>query len=259
MTRVLLTGCSTGIGRATAELMAASGYEVVATARRLETLEDLDVAARLRLDVDDDRSVREAVATAGQIDVLVNNAGWELFGPLEELPIDRVRAQFETNVLGPLRLTQALAAGMRERKHGAIVNVSSGMGLFVAPMEGAYAASKHALEALSEVLRFELGHWGIRVVVIEPGEISTSSHLNFETHGADGPYAQLYERLLDGYPNPDAPGPRIVAEAIVAAVESDDPDFRWPVNLNTDYIDARRRMSDREWDRAYRATRKLDW
>ena len=123
--RALVTGCSTGIGRATALELTARGYEVVATARRPGTIADLEVAEKLALDVDSDSSVAEAVAAAGPVDVLVNNAGFGVEGPIESVPIDEVRRMFETNVFGSVRMIQAVLPGMRERARGAIVNVTS--------------------------------------------------------------------------------------------------------------------------------------
>jgi len=133
MTRTLITGCSTGIGRATAVELMKRGHEVVATARRPEVLDDLDVTARLALDVTSDASVAAAVAAAGEIDVLVNNAGIGVCGPVEQVPIAQAQAMFETNVWGAARMVQALAPGMRARSRGAVVNVTSLAGRAVAP------------------------------------------------------------------------------------------------------------------------------
>ncbi|MDQ1479615.1 MAG: hypothetical protein QOI44_476, partial [Actinomycetota bacterium] len=169
MTRALITGCSTGIGRATAVELMKRGHEVVATARRLEVLDDLDVTMRLALDVTSDASVAAAVAAAGEIDILVNNAGIGVGGPVEQVPLAEVQAMFDTNVWGAARMVQALAPGMRARSRGAIVNVTSLAGRAVAPLMGYYAASKWALEALSEAMDAELRHWNIRTIVIEPG------------------------------------------------------------------------------------------
>ena len=179
-TVVLITGCSTGIGRATATHLAASGYTVIATARRVEDLADLAAAGcrTLALDVTDEGSMRAAVdaveASHGRIDVLVNNAGYSQSGAVESVPLARTRAQFETNVFGPLRLTQLVLPGMRRRRAGRIVNVSSMGGRLVFPGGGVYHASKYALEALSDALRYELRPFGIAVVLIEPGLIRTN-------------------------------------------------------------------------------------
>src|SRR6266511_3951724 len=150
MARVLITGCSTGFGRA------------IATARRPESLEDLDVAQRLRLDVDDDGSVAEVMAAVGEVDALVNNAGFGIQAPVERVPIDEIRRMFETNVLGAVRMMQAVLPQMRERGSGTIVNVTSLAGLVTGPIGGAYAATKHALEAISEALHYEVGRASCR-------------------------------------------------------------------------------------------------
>jgi NAD(P)-dependent dehydrogenase (short-subunit alcohol dehydrogenase family) len=261
MARALITGCSTGIGRATAVELTKRGYDVVATARRPETLDDLDVAVKLQLDVDDDASVRAAVDAAGDVDVLVNNAGWGVFGPIEKVPLDKVRAMFETNVFGVLRMTQAVVPRMRERGGGTIVNISSGSGRFSTPLEGAYSATKHALEAISEALYYELGHFGIRVAVIEPGEFNTAWAQNEQYAGIDGPpYKELYEQLpMASYPNADAPGPELVARAIAEAIETDEPRRRWPVNLSEQFLQARAQMDDATFEQALRSTLGLKW
>jgi len=165
MARVLITGCSTGFGRASAIELTKRGHDVVATARRSATLDDLDVAARLPLDVDDDASVAAAVAGAGSIDALVNNAGFGISGPIEHVPVDEIRRMFETNVLGAVRMIQAVVPGMRARASGTIVNVTSLAGRVTGPLGGTYAATKYALDAISESLHNEVGHFAIRIRV----------------------------------------------------------------------------------------------
>ena len=149
MGRILITGCSTGFGRAAAVELTKRGHEVVATARRAAAIDDLDVAARLALDVDDDESVVRAVQAAGELDGLVNNAGFGISGPVEQIPLDDVRAMMETNYLGVVRMVQAVLPAMRARGSGTIVNVSSIAGRVAPPLGGFYAASKFALEGLT--------------------------------------------------------------------------------------------------------------
>ena len=163
--RAMITGCSSGIGRATAIELSTRGYDVVATARRRESLDDLKVAQALELDVDDEGSVAAAVVAAGPIDVLVNNAGFGVEGAIETVPLGEVRRMFETNFFGAARMIQAFVPGMRERGSGTIVNVTSTAGIAAPPLGGYYAASKFALEALSEALHLEVGHFGVRVLV----------------------------------------------------------------------------------------------
>ncbi len=177
---ILITGCSSGIGRAAALHLGALGHTVVATARRVADLADLAAAGcrTLPLDVTDERSMRAAVdaveALHGRIDVLINNAGYSQSGAVESVPLARTRAQFETNVFGPLGLTQLVLPGMRRRGAGRIINVSSMGGRLVFPGGGVYHASKYAVEALSDALRYELRPFGIAVVLIEPGLIKTN-------------------------------------------------------------------------------------
>jgi NAD(P)-dependent dehydrogenase (short-subunit alcohol dehydrogenase family) len=262
--RVLITGCSTGFGRETAIELARRGHEVVATARRPETLADLDVALRLALDVDSDDSVAAAVAQAGELDALVNNAGWSVHGPIEKVPLQEVRRMFETNFLGAARMIQAIAPQLRARRRGVIVNVSSMAGRVAAPLMGFYSASKFALEALSEALHFELGHFGIRVVVIEPGFIKSSFRENASRYGTDdAPYDELQrawggsdEALIGG----ERPGPEIVGVAVADAVEGKEQMLRWPVGKDAEFVlKARSSMDDAAFEEAMRGILKLQW
>src|SRR6202142_1911219 len=188
--RVLVTGAARAIGRATVDVLAARGHEVVATARNPELLEGLPAARFLELDVRDAVSVQAAVAAAGELDAVVNNAGVPGTGPLETYPIDSFSRVLDVNTLGPLRLAQAVVPQGRARGRGVLVNVSSVQGKIGTPLEGPYAASKHALEALSESLHFELGHFGIRVVIIEPGYIAPGMK-----HTDDHPGPDIYAEL----------------------------------------------------------------
>src|SRR5258708_2491040 len=177
---ILITGCSSGIGRSTAELLADKGWEVYATARRLESIEDLKSAGckTLALDVNDESSMQAAVdavtAAEGAVGVLINNAGYSQSGAVESVPLDQARKQFETNVFGPLRLSQMVLPGMRAQRWGKIVNISSMGGKLTFPGGGLYHATKYALEAISDALRFEVRGFGVDVIVIEPGLIITN-------------------------------------------------------------------------------------
>ena len=176
---VLITGCSSGIGRAAAIGLHAAGLTVYATARRVDSLEDL-VRLGIRtlpLDVTDEASMTAAVAAveaaAGPVGVLVNNAGYGLYGPVEQLPMDEIRRQFETNFFGLVRLTQLVLPGMRRRGRGRILHVSSMGGRITLPGGASYHASKYAVEAFSDALRMEVAQFGIDVVLIEPGPVKT--------------------------------------------------------------------------------------
>ena len=194
---VLITGCSTGIGHATAARLAAGGWTVYASARRPETLADLEARGCrvLALDVTSEESMQAAVAAVeGGVGVLINNAGYSQSGALETLPMDSVRRQFETNVFGLLRLTQLVLPGMRAAGAGKIVNVSSMGGRLTFPGGGAYHATKYAVEAMSDALRMEVRHFGIDVICIEPGLIRTEfgeTAAGGVTSSADDPYADF--------------------------------------------------------------------
>jgi NADP-dependent 3-hydroxy acid dehydrogenase YdfG len=177
---VLVTGCSTGIGRAVARELKARGHRPFATARKLEALADLAAEGieTLRLDVNDASSiasaVAEVVARAGRVDVLVNNAGINLFGPVMELRVDELRAVFETNVVGLMAVTQAVFPAMADRRSGRIINVGSVVGILPTPFAAAYCASKTAVHMLSDVLRMEAAPFGIEVVVVQPGGVQSN-------------------------------------------------------------------------------------
>jgi len=262
--RVLITGCSTGFGREAAIELARRGHEVVATARRPETLADLDVALKLALDVDSDESVSEAVVQAGEVDALVNNAGWSAHGPIEKVPLHEVRRMFETNFFGAARMIQAIAPKMRARKSGVIVNVSSMAGRVAAPLTGFYAASKFALEGLSEALHLELGHFGIRVAVIEPGFVKSSFRANAARYGTDdAPYDELeraWARSDDALIGGERPGPEIVGVAVADAVEGKRQVLRWPVGKDAELVlKARGSMDDAAFEEAMRGMLKIQW
>jgi len=265
MARVLITGCSTGFGRATAVELTKRGHEVLATARRPETLDDLDVTEKLRLDVDDDASVAEAVERAGRVDALVNNAGFGITGPIEHVPPAEFRRMFETNVLGAVRMIQALLPQMRERGSGTIVNVTSLAGLVTGPLGGAYAATKHALEAVSEALHYEVGHFGVRVALVEPGFFETGFQGKEPRFGLDArPYDELdrewavaFEKLRGGEP---AAGAEPVAQVIADAVEGTEEKLRWPIGADAEMVlAARSSMDDETFEATMRSALDLTW
>jgi NAD(P)-dependent dehydrogenase (short-subunit alcohol dehydrogenase family) len=177
---VLVTGCSTGIGRALAHELRRAGHRAYATARRKESLDELaaEGLAALRLDVNDAASIAAAVAEVidreGRIDMLVNNAGVNFFGPLAELPLERVRTLFETNVTSLIATAQAVFPHMVERRSGRIVNVGSVVGVLPTPFAGPYCASKAAVHMMSDCLRMEVAPFGIEVIVVQPGRVRSS-------------------------------------------------------------------------------------
>jgi len=264
--RVLITGCSSGIGRAAAVELTKRGFDVIATARKPETLEDLDVAEKLRLDVNDDASIGEVQKNAGQVDVLVNNAGFGVGGPIESVPVAEIRRLFETNVFGCIRMIQAFVPQMRERGSGVVVNVSSIAGLVSSPLGGYYSASKHALEAISEALHYEVGHFGIKVRVVEPGGFETNIQENSVVHGVDGPpydeLATIWEASQGRLQGTDGerPGPEVVAQTIADAVEGKEDKLRWLVGDDANLVmQVRSSMNDEEFEATMRQTLELDW
>jgi NAD(P)-dependent dehydrogenase (short-subunit alcohol dehydrogenase family) len=265
---VLITGCSSGIGRATALRLAASGrWTVYATARRSSSIRDLEDAGchRLDLDVTDEGSMERAVAAIedkhGAVAALVNNAGYSQSGAVEAVPIDRVRAQFETNVFGLLRLTQLVLPGMRRARAGRVVNIGSMGGRLVFPGGGVYHATKYAIEALSDALRFELRGFEIHVVLIEPGLIRTrfgdaagSAIRDAQDDDVYRPFHAEVARLTkeaseQGMTARLAGTPDDVAFVIEKALMAPRPRARYTVSLSASLFIAQRRfLGDRAWD-----------
>jgi NAD(P)-dependent dehydrogenase (short-subunit alcohol dehydrogenase family) len=228
MSSVLITGASRGIGRAIAVTLAGRGHRVIATARRPETLADLPVDQRLSLDVTDQASVEAAIKAAGDIDVLVSNAGETVRAPLESVPLPEVERLFQLNTLGALRVVQAVLPAMRERGAGRLIFVSSIQGRMVLPMVGPYGASKWALEALAETLAIETGHFGIKVSIVQPGAVSSGGGERAQVFLTENdPYLPLYQALpaLRG----ESVTPQDVAAAVADTIEQPDPALRVPV------------------------------
>jgi NAD(P)-dependent dehydrogenase (short-subunit alcohol dehydrogenase family) len=247
MTRVvLITGCSSGIGRAAAQRFAREGWRVFASMRRPERAADLrEEAVRCgwalttpTLDVTLDESVAAAVdgvleETGGRLDVLINNAGYYAFGALEETSPAELRAQLETNVIGVHRVTRAVLPAMRARAEGAIVTIGSLFGRVATPMSGPYLASKWALEGMIEALRYELIPFGIRVSLVEPGPYQSDLHTKEIQAAASqqpgSPYAPLmaaYLRQAAGMRRAPLDG---VIDVIYRAATERRPKLRWPV------------------------------
>jgi NAD(P)-dependent dehydrogenase (short-subunit alcohol dehydrogenase family) len=249
MQRALVTGASRGIGRALAVELAARGHEVVATARRVDDLADLPVAARLPLDVTSDASVAAAAMSAGPIDLLINNAALGVVAAIEDTPAEVARAIFDTNVVGPLRLISALLPGMRQRGGGTVVSVSSVAGRAVFPLTGVHAASKHALEALSEALAIEAGPLGIRVLIVEPGSVGTGTYLRQERFASPA-YAHL-DRARQESPDDTRArpaSPQQAASSIADAIAASGTPLRQPIGQDAAWLLAERgRLNDAGW------------
>jgi len=248
---VLITGCSSGIGEATAARLAGAGWNVYATARRPETLAGLEARGckALALDVVDEASRKAAVeavtAAEGAVGVLVNNAGWSQSGAVESIPDERVRAQFDTNVFGPLALTRLVLPGMREQGWGKVVNISSMGGELTFPGGGLYHATKYAIEALSDALRFEVKAFGVDVILIQPGLITSGfSEVTAREIGAgttaDSPYADFNKAVGDASVAAYEKGPlaklagppEAVAETIEKALAAKRPKARYKVTAS---------------------------
>jgi NAD(P)-dependent dehydrogenase (short-subunit alcohol dehydrogenase family) len=265
---VLITGCSSGIGAATAAHLAHEGWTVYATARRVEMLADLEVKGcrTLALDVTDEASCRAAVeaveAAEGAVGVLINNAGYSQSGAVESVPDERVRAQFDTNVFGLLTMCRLVLPKMREQGWGKIVNVSSMGGRFTFPGGGVYHASKHAVEALSDALRFEVKGFGIDVIIIEPGIIRTSfgatavREIDAGTQDP-GPYGQFNRAVAEATAGVYESGPlgrlggppEAVARKIEQAITARSPRTRYTVTPSARVlITLRSVLRGRGWD-----------
>lgn len=253
----LITGASSGFGLLTAVELAQRGLRVVASMRDLSRADRLDAALagaglsadKVRLDVTDQASIDAAVAEVGRVDVLVNNAGYGIAGAIEDVSMAELRAQFETNFFGLVALTKAVLPGMRERRWGRVINVSSLNGVLGVPMLGAYCASKHAVEGLTESMRVELLPFGVYVTLVEPGTFRTDifTRNKVVAAAATDPGSPYYERMQKGdafamrrVENSSA-DPRAVAVAIARAATANRPALRYPVGVDARGLAAAKR------------------
>src|SRR3989442_11543620 len=262
----VVTGTSSGIGLETSLALARSGFRTYATMRNLNKSENIKSVATKenlpihinQLDVTDDISIKNAVqaifSEVGRIDVLVNNAGYALNGAFEDLTIDEIKAQFETNLFGVIRTTQAILPIMRKQQFGIIVNMSSGAGRLGYPGGSAYISTKFAVEGLSESMAYELEPFGIRVVLVEPGVIKTnfvnSMVVAKKSQDPNSPYAQFmqnvatsFQHMLEGGSSSD-----VVAKVVLEAVTSENPSLRYLAGKDVEmWLDAKTSMSDEEF------------
>ncbi|RXW27553.1 oxidoreductase [Enterobacter ludwigii] len=237
----LVTGASSGMGKVIARRLIQDGYQVYAAARSVEKMNDLaQLGARaLRMDISRDEDILAAVDTivsqTGGVDVLVNNAGFGLYGPVEEIGIDEARYQFEVNVFGAARLTQLLLPAMRARRRGYIINITSIGGKIYTPLGAWYHATKHALEGWSDCLRLEVAEYGIKVVIVEPGLIETGFGEvvsgSIVKRSASGPYGHLVRKVANSvknaYGNGRGSDPKVIADVVARAVNSPHPRTRY--------------------------------
>ncbi len=270
MTKIaVVTGSSSGIGYETSLLLARNQYTTYASMRNLKKSDELlKIASKeniplkvIQLDVNDDRSVSSAidciVKENGRIDVLVNNAGFDLFGSLEELTIEEIKGQFETNFFGAARVTKSVIPTMRKQGSGIIINVSSiGGRIGLVPCNTMYHASKFALEGFTESLRHELTEFNIDVILIEPGAIRSNFAENIRTaknyDSNNSPYAKTVQKVFEGFEPmlANASDPKEVAQVILNAANSSSPNIRYTVGKDAESIlKARAELSDRELEK----------
>src|SRR5919198_572763 len=265
----VVTGSSTRIGFETSLALARNGFDTYATVRKLDEEFDkiTDIAKNenlplqvLRLDVNNDKSVIDAITRIQQerkrMDVAVNNAGYALTGPFEETSMQEVRSQFETNFFGAVRVMQAVIPVMRKQRNGRIVNITSMGGRIAFPFDSIYHATKFALEGVSDSIQYEVGSFGIKIILIEPGAVGSSfwKNLKMAKKASDSnhsPYKQLTDTILQAFKKmmENTTPPSEVARVIVEAVTSDNPDLRYVVGKDAAIvIEAKKNMSDKEFE-----------
>jgi NAD(P)-dependent dehydrogenase (short-subunit alcohol dehydrogenase family) len=263
----VVTGSSNGIGLETSLTLARNGFLTYATMRNLNKSEKIKSLAQkeklplkiIQLDVVDERSVENAIrsittAESSRIDVLVNNAGYTVNGAFEELAMEEIKAQFETNLFGVIRVIQAVLPIMRRQKSGIIVNISSAVGRFGYPGGSAYVSTKFAVEGLSESISYELEPFGIKVVLIEPGVIRTNIVNSMVTakksQDSNSPYSQLMQKVARslGHMMENASSADVVAKVVLKAVTTENPSLRYLAGKNIEtWMEAKRSMSDEEF------------
>jgi len=262
----VVTGSSSGIGYEISLILARNGFTTYATMRNLQKGSDLKSIAEdeklplhfVHLDVTDENLIKKAIKTihdeVGRIDILVNNAGYGLVGAFEDLSLDEIKTQYETNVFGLIRTTQEVLPIMRKQRSGMIVNISSGVGRFGFPTGSAYVSTKFAVEGLTESMSYEVEPFGIKVILIEPGVIKTnffnSSVLAKKSQDPNSPYAPLMKGMEDSVDKmmENASTPQYVAEVVLDAVTNENPKLRYLAGKDVEQmIEAKRKMSDEEF------------
>ena len=261
----IVTGSSTGIGYETSLILARNGFLTYATMRNLNKSEDMKLTVAKenlpiqikQLDVTEDLSVKNAIqeisSETGRIDVIVNNAGYGLNGAFEDLAMDEVKAQYETNVYGLMRTTQAVLPIMRKQKSGTIVNISSGAGRFGFPGGSAYVSTKFAVEGLSESMSYELEPFGIKVVIVEPGVIRTNFMdglvIAKKSQDPNSPYSQIMQKIATGFEEmmKNASSPELVAKVVLNAIRDKNPSLRYLAGNDVEaWLGGNRKIADEE-------------
>src|SRR5215467_5678835 len=272
----VVTGSSTGIGYETSLILARNGFLTYATMRNLNKSESIEsIAAKenlpiniIQLDVSDDTSVKNAVQTisseAGRIDILVNNAGYGLSGAFEDLAMDEMKAQYETNLFGLIRTTQAVLPIMRRQKSGIIINISSGAGRFGFPGSSAYVSTKFAVEGLSESMSYELEQFGIKVVLVEPGVIKTNFTdgmvIARKSQDPKSSYSQIIQKMVTGLEELMKNGspPDLVAKVVLDAAKNENPSLRYLAGNDVEqWLGTKRNMSDEEFYKTMKQNLKM--
>ena len=262
----VVTGSSSGLGYEISLMLARNGFLTYATMRNLNKSENIKSVASKenlpirinQLDVTDDVSVKDAVqailSETGRIDVLVNNAGYVLSGAFEDLAMDEIKTQYDTNVFGLIRTTQTVLPIMRRQKSGIIVNISSGAGRFGYPGQSAYISTKFAVEGLSESMSYELEPFGIKVVVVEPGVIRTNIVNGMvvakKSQDPNSPYLQIIQKMATVLENMMENGspPDLVAKVVLNTVTNESPTLRYLAGKDVEaWLDSKRNMSDEEF------------
>jgi NAD(P)-dependent dehydrogenase (short-subunit alcohol dehydrogenase family) len=265
----VVTGSSSGMGYETSLILARNGFHTYATMRKLEgegSKQIIDIAKNenlplqvIQLDVNDDKSVTDAINRIAKekdrIDVVINNAGYDLMGALEETSMEEIKAQFETNFFGAIRVMQAVIPTMRKQRSGKIVNITSLGGRISFPLNSPYHATKFALEGLSESIQYELEPFGIKIIVIEPGGVGSNflKNLKMAAKTSDplsSPYRPMQSSMSEYFKQwaQNTIHPSEVAKVILQAVTSDNPDLRYIVGKDAAMtLESRRNMSDREF------------
>ncbi len=265
---ILVTGASSGIGRATAQLFQGNGWDVVATMRNTDDGAELAALPNVlvaRLDVTEQSSIDEAVASClerfGKLDVLLNNAGYPAYGPLEAFPMDRVRSQFDTNVIGLLAVTKAVLPHFRENRSGMVLNVSSIGGQMAFPLGTIYHGSKFAVEGLSEALHYELAAFGVRVKIVEPGITATDlwdRSFEFVNDESIEEYQPTVDKVFAGFNDMDMSPPSLVAEVVWQAATDGTDTLRYRAGPDAvELLDRRKAQDDETFIAEMKAQRGL--
>jgi len=272
----VVTGSSTGIGYETSLILARNGFLTYATMRNLNKSESIEsIAAKenlpiniIQLDVTDDTSVKNAVqailSETGRIDILVNNAGYGLSGAFEDLAMDEIKAQYETNLFGLIRTTQAVLPIMRRQKSGTIINISSGAGRFGFPGSSAYVSTKFAVEGLSESMSYELEQFGIKVVLVEPGVIKTNFTdgmvIARKSQDPKSSYSQIIQKMVTGLEELMKNGspPDLVAKVVLDAAKNENPSLRYLAGNDVEqWLGTKKNMSDEEFYKMMKQNLKM--